>query len=184
MNNEYIVSGIMFNTEIEYKKALNDEKHIAQINEKIDLTNHSKVRKLYIRLLEKQTFKTAVGFVYLKKLYDIIKQDSQDEVDELPIINIDMFGESETVDYGYFSTGNKNNGNVKKIKNENMLLKGIIVILLICVASMFVITMKSDSLTYSRARESVIDEYEEWQNELEKREQEIEKRETELEKTP
>lgn len=180
MNNEYIVSGIMFNTELEYKQALNDEKHIEQINDKIDLTNPKKVQNLYIKLLEKQTFKTAVGFVYLKKLYDIAKQGEEENTEDLPVISVDMISNSDTVDYGYFSTGNKTNNSMKKMKSENMLLKGIIVILLICVASMFAITMKSDSLTYSRARDSVIDEYEEWQNELELREQELDKREEKL----
>lgn len=188
MENEWIVSGIIFNNETEYKMALNDEKNIEYISTKIDFSNTKMITHLYESLLKKKSFKTIVGFIFLKQLYDIIKTDYSMQGQEIQLLDINDYIGAD------LSKANQNSGKknktvklkiknkdeIEKIKGTNRLLIAIICILVMAVFAMFYITMHSDTLTYNRAKNDVINEYEQWNQQLTDRENEIAKKEKEI----
>ncbi len=84
---KYIIDGIEFEDEIEYKKGLSDEKNITVVRSKYDLTDVGEVEKAYRMLVEKDVFTTTLGYVFLKELRDIIEIDGGD-VKKLPPIRV------------------------------------------------------------------------------------------------
>lgn len=84
---KYIIDGIEFEDEIEYKKGLSDEKNITVVRSKYDLTDAGEVEKAYRMLVEKDVFTTTLGYVFLKELRDIIEIDGG-EVKKLPPIRV------------------------------------------------------------------------------------------------
>lgn len=200
MDKEYVVSGIIFRSEEEYNDALSDEKNIEYISSKINMSDTATLIKLYKSLIKKRTLKTTVGFVFLKKIYDEILLSEDYIENDIPVIDlseyIDGYGVDESA--SQMKTEEEVNNKLKKKKNKtakkeypvnielekskniNKLLSGCIVLLIATVIAMFFITLKSDTITYNNAKNSVINDYEEWENELSEREKEIIRKEEEL----
>lgn len=193
MDKEYVVSGIVFSNEVEYKSALRDEKNIEAISAKIDLSDPNIVLKIFNALITKKTFKTAVGFSFLKQLRDILIMNEQTAGLDIPVLDYrDYVAKDEekktakennknlfVTDSNRIRKNTKESLNEQKIKDTNFILKCTVVIMAICIVVMFIFTLKSDTLTYNRAKDEVIDEYEEWNQELTEREKAIEMKENE-----
>ncbi len=187
IDNQYIVDGIFFSSRKEYERALKDKENIEYISAKMDLTNPRTVMKLYNSLIKKNTLTTAVGFVFLKQLYDVIALSADVDLNQVYALEKDRYINANGSSSDYLSTVRATasqsltaNKDYNRLSNTNKILKFTVLILIGCVVAMFIFTMKADTLTYNNAKESVINEYEQWNSELTQREKELDKREETL----
>ncbi len=187
IDNQYIVDGIFFSSRKEYERALKDKENIEYISAKMDLTNPRTVMKLYNRLIKKNTLTTAVGFVFLKQLYDVIALSADVDLNQVYALEKDRYINANGSSSDYLSTVRATasqsltaNKDYNRLSNTNKILKFTVLILIGCVVAMFIFTMKADTLTYNNAKESVINEYEQWNSELTQREKELDEREETL----
>lgn len=187
IDNQYIVDGIFFSSRKEYERALKDKENIEYISAKMDLTNPRTVMKLYNSLIKKNTLTTAVGFVFLKQLYDVIALSADVDLNQVYALEKDRYINANGSSSDYLSTVRATasqsltaNKDYNRLSNTNKILKFTVLILIGCVVAMFIFTMKADTLTYNNAKESVINEYEQWNSELTQREKELDEREETL----
>lgn len=187
IDNQYIVDGIFFSSRKEYERALKDKENIEYISAKMDLTNPRTVMKLYNSLIKKNTLTTAVGFVFLKQLYDVIALSADVDLNQVYALEKDRYINVNGSSSDYLSTVRATasqsltaSKDYNRLSNTNKILKFTVLILIGCVVAMFIFTMKADTLTYNNAKESVINEYEQWNSELTQREKELDEREETL----
>lgn len=187
IDNQYIVDGIFFSSRKEYERALKDKENIEYISAKMDLTNPRTVMKLYNSLIKKNTLTTAVGFVFLKQLYDVIALSADVDLNQVYALEKDRYINANGSSSDYLSTVRATasqsltaSKDYNRLSNTNKILKFTVLILIGCVVAMFIFTMKADTLTYNNAKESVINEYEQWNSELTQREKELDEREETL----
>lgn len=187
IDNQYIVDGIFFSSRKEYERALKDKENIEYISAKMDLTNPRTVMKLYNSLIKKNTLTTAVGFVFLKQLYDVIALSADVDLNQVYALEKDRYINANGSSSDYLSTVRATasqsltaSKDYNRLSNTNKILKFTVLILIGCVVAMFIFTMKADTLTYNNAKESVINEYEQWNSELSQREKELDEREETL----
>lgn len=187
IDNQYIVDGIFFSSRKEYERALKDKENIEYISAKMDLTNPRIVMKLYNSLIKKNTLTTAVGFVFLKQLYDVIALSADVDLNQVYALEKDRYINANGSSSDYLSTVRATasqsltaSKDYNRLSNTNKILKFTVLILIGCVVAMFIFTMKADTLTYNNAKESVINEYEQWNSELTQREKELDEREETL----
>ena len=77
------VSGFQFDDSMEYALAKKEADIINYIIERMDISDPQVALKVYYKLLERQDFKTVVGFTFLKQLRDFCVQNGV--VDNLQI---------------------------------------------------------------------------------------------------
>ena len=69
------VSGFQFDDSMEYALAKKEADIINYIIERMDISDPQVALKVYYKLLERQDFKTVVGFTFLKQLRDFCVQN-------------------------------------------------------------------------------------------------------------
>lgn len=185
---EYVVAGISFSNRADYETALKEEKNIEYITAKIDITNSKSALRLYNSLIEKDSFRTPVGLAFLKQLYDMLIVSNDIDKSQILSINADSFKNNQNVknnrDIKSITFKRAGDNNTKKMKDQIVLLRSVVVLLIIAVIVMFIFTINADTLTYKNAREDVINEYENWSEELNKREEALNEREENLNNNP
>lgn len=97
---EYKLKGYNFVNFAEYQKAKQETDSIEYIRTHTDLTDTKKVAKLYNSLIEKGTFKTVVGYEFLKELQSMLIDGGIITLDTIPWIKIGRASTEPTGDAG------------------------------------------------------------------------------------
>ncbi|MBE5937642.1 MAG: hypothetical protein E7265_06390 [Lachnospiraceae bacterium] len=174
-----------FENRLEYQKALREYETICNLDKKMNLGDPKVALSLYNQAVTKKTFKTVVGYAFLKKLRDSIIISGIVDDDSLKKVPVRV--ENSTTENRVGSAGSRKSGSSAKRdessqneahKKTKTVLSVAVVALIAIIIGMFVITFNSkySYLTYftdyeNDIRESIINEYEEWEKELETREQ-------------
>ncbi|HHU70564.1 MAG TPA: hypothetical protein GXZ21_00840 [Clostridiales bacterium] len=133
---EYRLKGYSFVNFAEYQKAKQETDSIEYIRTHTDLTDTKKVAKLYNSLIEKETFKTVIGFEFLKELQNILIDGGIITLDTIPWIRV---GRTNT---GLSQAGDKREESMAreyKIRHRNSRIINIFLVLII--AAMIVIRL-------------------------------------------
>jgi len=187
MEKELILDGFVFSNEKEYKEALKEYNNIKYISEKLDMSDIKIAKKAYERLIASGNVNTVVGVTYLSKLRDRLENDEKLKDDDIRYIPVKMGNEdTEVKDVKRQYLNQKTNNQIlveelEKTKSSKTSLFIVIGCLTIVIIAMFIITMTSDTTTYTNAKNSILDEYATWQEQLDKREEELNDREAKLE---
>ncbi|MBR1864971.1 MAG: hypothetical protein IJ801_00535 [Lachnospiraceae bacterium] len=172
-----VVDGFLFPGNKEAQIALKEKKNIEVIREKTPLTDSQAVYELYTKLIERDMFKTMVGYSFLYEMrYRLINEFGYGE-EELPTVVL-----PKRMNYDKVEELNKG---VLETKLQDLLLTKkrmsiVIVALAFMVVAMFVLAAVNPNVGYINTENKVINKYEAWQEELEKREQAVKERELEL----
>lgn len=199
---EYTVNGFRFDNKADYEQAVREQNTISNIKEKMNLSDAKVVLQLYNQAVSKRTFKTAVGYSFLKKLRDAIissgiVEDSM--LNPVPVVseseqNVTVARQRRDTDSRTSKSASGNDTErfkqrYEKEKKRTIALAIAVIALVGAIAGIFVLTFKSkySYLTYFTdyerdIREAVVDEYEEWQQQLQDKEKELEEREQALAK--
>ena len=173
----YDVDGFRFFDKEEYENALKDKETIDYINKRFDFSNTKSVLSLYHKMVQENTFKTIIGYAYLKRIYDVLVKVPGLKKDSIPVIIMD----DEDKIVRITKRNNKSyERKIEKLDGQVSTYKIVITFLIVIIIAMFVITLNNDSLNYNNAYNAVVDEYESWQKELEEKEAELEEREEAL----
>ncbi len=178
------VNGFIFNTNEDFSRAKEEQEAIDHFKGKIDLSNPNDVLKLYNRLIEKNTFRTPVGYLFLKELQENILKSGIIKPEEMKKINYTSQNTGTKTDINeadYILLNKyKEKGENLKIKLRNSRI--INIFLLAIVIAMIIIAIYSDKTVFTNFENDVINRYAGWEEELEQKEKELEEREAILNK--
>lgn len=180
--NEYKVTGYCFSDEQDYKEAMQDAETIKIIKSKTDLTDINKVLKLYHKLIERKSFKTVIGYSFLKELQERILKEgilSQATLPGIPVLK----PKAEVSSYAKSLQQEKDMKHQAAINNYKIKLRNSRIIsafLIIIIGAMILISVKSDKSLYTNQENEILDKYSGWEEDLNSREQALDKREKAL----
>lgn len=181
--NSNVIMGFEFQDEVSYNQAKNELEKILKIKGKCNIKNSKSLLLLYNRLIDENIFNTPVGMAYLRSIQKELY--GRKDIDKQSIRNIPAtvsgetekrsrdFSDSQTVGENAAGNGKDTSKNRKKIgKYRDLYIKMLIVniILVVTIAVMFVITKKSEKFDLDYYRESIENEYINWENNLKERE--------------
>lgn len=175
--NSLIVDGFAFQSAREAENALREQQNIEIIREKAVLSDSSAVYELYEKLIERDMFKTIVGYSFLYELRYRLLHDFGYEEEELSMITIPIRMEYDT-------SSEKNQGALEKQIERLMLIKKrmtiVIAALIFMIVAMYVIAVLNPNTGYANTENKIINKYSTWQEELEERERAVKEKEAEL----
>ena len=189
LNDKRIVEGFIFDNDEEYQMALKDAELFDILWEKIRNSDRSVAIELYDSLLSSDKVKTVVGMYNIKMLQNYLVENRYISEEKItPIIGFigrkvstnDAIKSYEYSNRMKYIVNQKVNDKLEKYKATVSTLKIVVLILSVVIAIMFVVQANGGTANYASAKEAVIDEYSEWEQNLNDREKEVKEREEEL----
>lgn len=176
------VNGFMFNANEDFNRAKEEQEAIDHFKAKIDLTNTNEALKLYNRFIEKNTFRTPVGYLFLKELQESILKSGIIKPEEIMKINYisPSSGTKTDINEVDYIPLNKYKDMVQHLKIKLRNSRIINIFFLAIVIAMIIIAVYSDKTVFSNFENKVIDRYASWEEELELKEKELKEREDKL----
>lgn len=188
---DWTVGGFQFGTEKDAALAKGEQIRIEHIETKLDYNNMEMVNAVYKKAIDNRVFKTPVGYVFLRRLQEILKEHVQKEpaldetVEEIPDIPI----------FGVYSLRESTNSVVERVKaskkkpekkappkeffsRRTSIIVNIALLALIVV--MFAISFTGTSPTVLNYEATIQNKYSHWEQELSEREAVIREKEKEL----
>jgi len=188
MEKELLLDGFVFSNEKEYKEALKEHSNIEYISNKLDMDDITVAKRAYERLIASGNVNTVVGVTYLSKLRERLVQDEKIENESIKNIPVKMGNESNNLKEAkrqYLNQKSNNMVLVEQLEKSNKTKTTLAIVigcLVIVIIAMFIVTITSDTSTYTNAKNSVLDDYATWQEQLDKKERELNDRENEIDK--
>ena len=189
MNEKRIVEGFVFDNDEEYQMALKDAEMFDILWNKIKKSDRNVATELYDTLLTSDKIKTVVGMYNVKMLQNYLIQNGYvSESEIIPIVGFvgrrvsttDAMKSYEYSNRMKYMVNQKVNDKLEKYKATVSTLKVVVLILAVVIAVMFVVQANGGTANYASAKEAVIDEYSEWEQDLNDREKEVKEKEEEL----
>lgn len=177
-----IVNGFVFANEAEAKQAEKEVEGVKFIKEKMEMDKPEVVLEIYNKMVRQNLFETAVGFSYLKDLQEYLQSIPFVNKEEILPIQVQHPILEEQMRGNRVASKPKQPEKVKEryvnidYKNRYRIMRGIAVVLLVCVAAMFAISATVGSPTILNYEQELINRYAEWEQELNEREAELGKK--------
>lgn len=181
---KYSINGLIFDDENEYNQACKEWDTICSLEKKLPLGDPKAALQLYNQAVAKKTFKTFIGYTFLKGLRDTVVKNgvvNEDVLNPIPIIARKPLARTGDTSIDRLA------GKYEKEKKKRVIMTIVIIALVTVIVGMFAITLSSkySFITYftnyeDNIRNEVINDYEEWESELDARESELDAREAEL----
>ena len=182
MSDKQIVTHYQFDNKDVYEQAVMEEKVIQAMRSKFNLMDGKVAGKVYVKAVEEHVFTTVVGYAFLNELRNTAVIRGKLPPERLPVIPV-KGGQSEVVVQdsrppgGMPSDGNRFKRMYEGQRLINKKLKVIVFALIVIVAAIVVIDVKSEYsiFTYftdyqAKMEEELINKYENWETELKERE--------------
>lgn len=167
-----IIVGYEFNDENDYKKAKEELEYINGLKSNPDFNNDSAYKlELYNTLIEKEKFKTPVGFEFLRELQKSLYKNSsvnRENVRSIPYRHILHSGRPD--DKPEVRDNTKNYRNYLKYKDLYIKMLILNIVLIITVVAMIIISNTSKKFDADYYRESIENDYVNWDRDLTERE--------------
>lgn len=184
---DWIVDGFQFGTEQDAKLALSEKLRIERLEERMDYGSSDVVYAVYEKAVRNRVFKTPVGYDYLKRLQNILKENPEfeGEIEVIPVQGVYSFRESAGATVRKITASQIK----QKEKPTSKLLAGKIglgtsvfinAVLLLLIVIMFYISMTSKNPTALNYERAVQNKYSQWEQELSERESIVREKEIEL----
>ena len=178
---DLVVDGYRFATLADAETARMDLKRIKNLENNMDYRKSQNALLLYHRALETRVLQTPIGFAYLLTVQEHLKRCGVTEEKIKPIpLNMTFTNKTEA-----------NRSIRRSIAARQPEYKGrfitsvcLNVLMILVIASMFVISLRSDSPNIINYRRTVVNEYSEWEQELTRREQAVREAEQKAGITP
>lgn len=179
MEREQRIDGYVFFSAKEYERALKEKETIEYLRAKTDLSNPKAVYQVYKKAIEKQSFQTIFGFAFMKELRNLLIEARvvpEEVIDPVPIgrVHTDAEQTKEVSTTEAEEQVKKYREMAEKAKAGSIIKNFLIGVLLVMVVLIMVMTYNSKYSVFTfftdyenEIRQEVLDEYEEWENELE-----------------
>lgn len=174
----FLLDNYLFSSAAEFELAQKEKQKVQYLEEHTDYRSLDSVVLLYKKLIDQTVFQTPVGYDYLNKLhyYLVSKGISSETLPGIPVYSMRL------------SRNVKDSGKGSKLVQRQMASKTkwlrisvvINIVLAILVATMFVITLKSDNPNIINYEKALINKYSAWEQEISDREAAVREKEYEL----
>ena len=178
---DWVVEGFQFGTEQDAKLAKSEKSKVQRLESRLDYNNHEMIYAVYKKAVDNRVFKTPVGYEFLKKLQNILKEvpASDKAVADIPIQGVYSLRESTTPAVERVKASQKKPKPTRKTIGLRTSIF-VNVVLLVMVVLMFVISMTGSNPTILNYKHTVQNEYSQWEKELSQRESAVREKEREL----
>lgn len=171
-----IVAGYCFMGEDDAELARQEVKKIAYMDKHMDYSVPERTLMIYKRSIEERIFKTPVGYEYLKKMQDMLLQNSQINPADVPPVRMYVSFQPRLRTAGN-GAGKKSISPKEKKGNKFVFSVVLNFALAGAVCAMFAIAMKSDSPNILNYETAIVNKYAMWEQELSNREQALREKE-------
>lgn len=172
---KYILDGYRFETEAAYERARNEMEGISEIKKKNDLREEAVLRKIYDEIIENGAYQTPIGIGFLREIQKkLIQNPEQKKTMKAIPVKISLHKEKR------ISTKGEEETSEIQLRRKIRNLRIIVFFSVLIVAVLFTVTIYDRNMTPEKARESVLNEYASWKEELEAKEAELRLREKEV----
>ena len=172
-----IVEGFVFPSYKEAQIAKKEQANIDAIRKRMHGADGKTQWELYCKLVEREMFKTMVGYSFLYELRHHLMEKYGYREQELP--NMELPKRME-----YDKVAELNRGKMETKIQYLMMVKTrmtiTIVALLFVIVGMFIIAATNPNVGYVNTEEKIVNKYSAWQEELERREAAVKEKEEEL----
>lgn len=183
----YETGGFAFSDKKMMEKAIKETEGIAFAKKKIDKQAPESVLPIYQQMVERQLFRTPVGYSFLFEVQKYLKTAGSIDPEQIPPIPVEGKYENETEKESKKELKKEKVETVREIKEKNVDFKRrfyicvyIIVVLFMIIIGMFAVTVTSDNINILNYENALIEKYEMWERELEEREAILEERENKM----
>lgn len=171
------VDGFVFPSAKEAQIALKEKQNIEVIRQRTPLNDSKAVYELYTKLIERDMFKTMVGYSFLYEMRYRLLTDFQYDEEDLPTVVL-----PKRMEYDKVSELNKG---VMETKLQALMLTKkrmsiVMAALAFMVVAMFVLAAVNPNVGYINAENKILNQYSAWQEELEQREKAVKEKEAQL----
>ena len=178
--NNFIVGGYDFLSELDAQKASLDQSKIKLLEERVKASRPSDIKAVYEKAIENKIFKSPIGWHYLAGLREKLYASEYSDEDLIPIpipVNLTRHSAFENL-----SVKQRIKPETKDTKAEFKRLFPIIlnIFLLIMVIAMFIIASTSDSDNILNYKRNITNRYSSWEQDLTQREKEVREAEKKL----
>lgn len=172
-----VVDGFVFPSFKEAQIALREQQNIEVIKQRMANSQPQALYELYQKLIERNMFKTVVGYSFLNDFRHRLIDEYHYEEEMLSDIEIPKRMEYDSL--------NEINQSVLKNKFEHLqIVKNrmaiVIVALILMVVGMFVIAVINPNAEYVNTENKVLNKYSAWEEDLKQREQAVKEKEEQL----
>lgn len=176
---ELVVGGYRFATIADAETARMEAKKVDNLERNLDYRKPQNVLLVYNKAIENKVFLTPIGFAYLQKMQGEMAKWGipADKIQPVPL-------------YGTFSNKTENNRSIRrsisarkpKIEYKGRFITSALInlILVLLIAAMFVVSLKSDVPNIVNYRTAILNEYSEWEQQLTEREKAVREAEKNL----
>ena len=182
---KYLVGNYEFDTEKEYKKALEEKEIISQLSKQLDLNDAELVVDTYTRMVKEKTFQTVIGLDYLIKLRSlIVKRKYAEPKAVMPLPAADF--RPNKADGFLLNEAEKRIANINNERKKDrekfksaMILNAILVVVIIV---MIYIASTSDHINIINYETKILNKYSTWQAQLQEKEDYLNELQKQLQK--
>ncbi len=176
---DFYVAGYCFASIEDAKQAQKEEKEASYFESKLRGKEVQNILAAYDNILDEKVFKTPVGWEYLKRLQDKIREMGMEEdyIRPIPMYISYVHDEGEQ-----FNTRQRVQPIQKKEDGAGKLRLSVFfnILLAIMVAVMFMIAVSSENPNILNYETTIINKYASWSQELTERENKVREKEAEL----
>ena len=172
-----IVEGFVFPSYKEAQIAQKEQVNIEAIRKRINGSDGKTTYELYCKLMERDMFKTMVGYSFMYEIRHRLMEDFGYQEQDIPNIVLPKRME-------YDKVAQINQGKMETKIQHLLMVKTrmtiTIIALILVIVGMFVIATINPNVGYVNTRNKILNEYSAWQAELERREEAVKEKEAQL----
>lgn len=176
---DLVVGGYMFPNYREAQVAMKELKNIETIKSRTDFKDKNSLLGMYNKLIERDFFKTIIGYEFLSEVRHILTDDYYCLDNELPTIKVSYMSATEQIDTVNLDKLSNQVNNLTIVKKR---LTIAVVSLSVLIAGMFFIAATNKNVGYINTENKILDKYSGWEEELSAREEAVKLKEEALEK--
>lgn len=192
---EYQLDGFLFQNKEDYDRAVKEKETITYLKANSNTDDMKALLRIYNRSIEKESFRTVIGMEYMNDIRKRLVDSglaSQEALAPIPVQRSTIVVRDRREEQGRNGTDLERQLKHYKAAYESAsagrVIKNLaIVILIVVIFAMILITYRTEYSIFTyftdykeKMRNEVIDEYENWQEQLEQKEQELKEREEKL----
>lgn len=174
---ELTYRGFIFANKDDLELAINEQKKIDYLKDKLDLNNTSMVHQVYDKALENHSFATPIGLSYMTKLREILISKGIPAEDIKPVPLYSTFKRIDMKNIRTFTPKMREELSYK-LRFRNAVI--VSVILSFVILFMFVLNLTGNNANVLNYKRAVTNEYSAWEQELTEREAIVRAKEREL----
>lgn len=176
---EYIVDGFSFLSEADAAAAREELKKVRYLERHLGYRSPETVHQLYKKALENRSFQTPVGLAFVNALRERLIEEGVEEFEIEPIPVYYDVAKNKMRD-GYDAVEEKAEQKPKKGLGKLGVSVILNVVLALLVAGMFYLAMTGSNPNILNYKNSILNKYASWEQELMEREQAVREKEQEL----